>query len=315
MRHRSPEPQFESRIHVPQSYGLQHAVRHADGTATGVWGPFEIRSAFQPIFRIGPDERLFPAAYEGLVRPFRDHRAVSPYDFFRLVPAESRFEVEGLLRAVHLLNAASFLPAEADIFLNFDPSVIVDEAAAAQTIRDLKLVLEETAIPPRRIVCEMTEQPADSVTDLANFAEALRGSGFRIAVDDYGADESDAARVRALRPDIVKFDGKWANYLLNSRPGMALLQNMVSGFREKGIVTVFEGIEFGYQLDLAVQAGTAMVQGFALARPQLATAQFSPFPMPEDTREATLAVVPVEPKLPQPADHTGSRPFGRRNAS
>ncbi|TIM59960.1 MAG: EAL domain-containing protein, partial [Mesorhizobium sp.] len=88
--------------------------------------------------------------------------------------------------------------------------------------------------------------------------------------DAYGAEESDINRIKELRPDIVKFDANWIMQLMESGAGFALLTAMVASFEQQGIRTVFEGIEEGWQLELAEKSGASMVQGFALARPELA---------------------------------------------
>ena len=104
-----------------------------------------------------------------------------------------------------------------------------------------------------------------------------RSHGFRIAVDDYGAHDSDIERIRALKPDIVKFDAQWITRLMESGPGFALLHAMVTTFAEQGIATVFEGIEEGWQLELAERSGASMVQGYVLARPEIAPTSFAQF--------------------------------------
>src|SRR5690606_29571324 len=218
---------------------LAHIIRHDDGTASGVWGLHALKSAFQPIFAFN-DGKLAMAAFEGLIRPFRDGEPESPQSFFSTCPAADRLHVETLTRTLHLLNAGACLPAEAAIFINFDPSVFVERAVADRALRDMRLVLHEAEIDPRRVVCEVTEQRSTSEETLFRFVEALRANGFRIAVDDYGADDSDIGRIRDLKPDIVKFDAHWLARLMDSGPGFALLATMVRSFEEQGIRTVFE---------------------------------------------------------------------------
>ena len=64
---------------------------------------------------------------------------------------------------------------------------------------------------------------------------------------------------------------------MESGAGFALLTAMVASFEEQGIRTVFEGIEEGWQLELAEKSGASMVQGFVLARPELAPTSFRVF--------------------------------------
>jgi EAL domain-containing protein (putative c-di-GMP-specific phosphodiesterase class I) len=298
---------------LSRSIGLAHIIRHDDGTSTGVWGIYVLKSAFQPIFAFR-DGKLSVAAFEGLVRPFRGGEPQSPASFFSTCPAADRLHIETLTRTLHLLNAGVCLPKDASIFVNFDPSVFVDRAIADTALREMRLVLHEAGIDPARVVCEVTEQRSASQDILYQFVEALRSSGFRIAVDDYGADDSDINRIKELKPDIVKFDAHWINQLMDSGAGFALLTTMVRAFEEQGIRTVFEGIEEGWQLDLAEKSGASMVQGFVLARPELAPTSFRVFAdvaAPVDIpppNEAAVAPAPAPAGRP-------ARTFGRRMPS
>jgi EAL domain-containing protein (putative c-di-GMP-specific phosphodiesterase class I) len=306
---------------VSRSVGLAHIVRQDDGTATGVWGVHTLKSAFQPIFAF-QDGKLTVMAYEGLLRAFRDDQPVSPGQFFASVPAIDRLHIETLSRTLHLLNAGSFLDPQASIFVNFDPSVFSEREVADKALQEMRLVLHEADIDPRRIVCEVTEQQSPSEDALFSFVNALRGHGFRIAVDDYGSDDSDIRRINELKPDIVKFDAHWITHLMESGPGFSLLSAMVDTFARQGIVTVFEGIEENWQLELAERSGATMVQGFVLARPEIAPTSFAHFARGIDSSGEAAPSIPAS--IPfgtdaagaQPKQQRGTaRPFGRRSAA
>jgi EAL domain-containing protein (putative c-di-GMP-specific phosphodiesterase class I) len=291
-----------------------HIVREDNGASTGVWGPFVLRSAFQPIFAFEAG-RLSVAAFEGLLRPFRDGEPLPPLTFLNGIPAAERLLVEKLAHTLHLLNAAHSLPEAAAIFINFDPSVFIDHAIAEATVHEMRLTLSETGIDPRRVVCEVTEKETISQEALFALVTSLRGSGFSIAIDDYGAADSDMSRIRDLRPDIIKFDARWIARLMDTGPGYALLATMVSTFADQGIRTVFEGIEEGWQLELAEKSGAAMVQGFALARPELAPVEFSALdrtaPAEQPTQRAPVLGGPVVQRAVGELRQT--RAFGRRS--
>lgn len=296
---------------MSRSVGLNHVIRGDDGTATGVWGAFTLETAFQPIFAFR-DGKLEIVAYEGLLRPSRDGAPVAPTTFFNEIAAVDRLAVETLTRTLHLLNAAIWLDADATIFVNFDPSIFTERSVVDNALRDLRLVLHEAGIEPYRVICEVTEQKAASQEVLYAFVEALRANGLRIAIDDYGAAESDIMRIRELRPDIVKFDAQWIARLMETGAGFALLTSMVENFAEQGIMTVFEGIEEGWQLDLAERSGASMVQGFVLARPETVAAGASPLPEAPPTEPA------IEPQLlvkPVRSARRTDKKFGRRRPS
>lgn len=300
---------------VSRSVGLAHIVRQPDGTATGLWGPFVLKSAFQPIFAFR-GERLEIAAFEGLIRPFRDGEGMPPGTFFRTVPAADRLHVETLSRTLHLLNAGTCLDPATSLFINFDPSLASDAELIAHAVRDMRLVLHEAGIEASRIVCEVTEQRSSSDYGLHLFVRSLRAEGFRIAVDDYGAEESGIERINELKPDIVKFDAHWITRLMATGAGFALLEAMVAEFRGRGIVNLFEGIEEPWQLDLAQKCGVDMVQGFVLARPEIAPTSFGIFSKAAaDPREAEKpaahAAAAPQPEQQRPAP-PAQRTFGRR---
>lgn len=299
---------------VSRSIGLAHIIRQEDGAAVGVWGSHTLKSAFQPIFAF-EGGKLEIAAFEGLIRPFRVGRPVSPGAFFGSVPAADRLHVETLCRTLHLLNAGIFLDPATSIFINFDPSVFSERAIADTALKDMRLVLHEAGIDARRIVCEVTEQKAASEQALFDFVAALRAHGFRIAVDDYGSDESDIRRIRELKPDIVKFDAQWITRLMETGPGFALLSAMVETFAAQDIVTVFEGIEVGWQLELAERSGAALVQGFVLARPQIVPTSFGQFRFMAGPANTTPAGVAPVPAVPAPVAPSTARSFGRRSVA
>jgi EAL domain-containing protein (putative c-di-GMP-specific phosphodiesterase class I) len=103
---------------------------------------------------------------------------------------------------------------------------------------------------------------------------------------------------------------------MESGPGVGLLTVMVETFAAQGIRTVFEGIEEGWQLELAEKSGASMVQGYVLARPEIAPTSWAV------SRQAVSAVAMAH--VPQPAEVAGcgiahaafaarsAKPFGRR---
>jgi EAL domain-containing protein (putative c-di-GMP-specific phosphodiesterase class I) len=99
-----------------------------------------------------------------------------------------------------------------------------------------------------------------------------------------------------------------------SGPGLGLLSAMVEIFAGQGIATVFEGIEETWQLDMAEQSGASMVQGFVLARPELAPTSFANFPTLNasppvaNIRKMASDIKPV----PVGAVRSANRAFGRR---
>ena len=247
-----------------------------DGAWTGVWGPFVLRSGFQPIFKMG-EKPLRIGAFEALVRPLRNGQPCSPWQFFKLVGADDGSYVENLTRSLHVLNASKVLGPGERLFLNFDPSMFTERSASVDALQLLDETLDRAQIDRRIVVCEVTEHRSEE-SALLDLVDEMRIRGFKVAVDDYGADDSDMARVQKLGPDIIKFDSQWIGALMDAgSAGEDLLHDMVTRFKEAGIETLFEGIEETWQLDLAVRCGVELVQGYVLARPAVMPCDFSVF--------------------------------------
>ncbi|MEX3012013.1 EAL domain-containing protein [Hoeflea sp. TYP-13] len=246
-----------------------------DGSCSGSFGPFVLRTALQPIFGRSRAGQLKLRGIEGLLRLFQNGRPYSPADFFARIGGNQHISVDALCRQIHLVNA-SLEPAEnVLLFLNFNPSLYQDNRQIAFQINRLKTDVKASRFSPSRIVCEMTEQQITKPNRMVYLIDSLREAGFKIAVDDYGAESSDARRVDLVRPDIIKLDAHWVARLMDSQSGYAVLKDTVDRFRQDGATVVLEGLEKSFQIELAWGAGADLVQGFALARPQIAPTNFT----------------------------------------
>lgn len=261
-----------------------------DGTQAVLFGPWLLKSAFQPIFTLRTGKAEI-AGFEGLVRPFMAARASSPATLFRTTQGPDRRRLETVTRDLHMANAATLPVKNAMLFINLDPSTFSDRMGIAEALSGLRKQWAKTGAAAQRLVCEITEGKAKSPALLFALADTIRANGFKLAIDDYGADDSDAERLAKLRPDIVKFDGRWITRLMETKPGYSHIKDMARRFCDHGIETVFEGIEQLRQLELSEAAGATYVQGFVLARPKIAPTTFGRFveATPQNAREILRA--------------------------
>ena len=183
--------------------------------------------------------------------------------------------IDSLCRTLHIFNTGALRRQNAKLFVNFHPGLFVTAADIRREVELIKLAAREAGMTPDRIVCEITQKENDSHDMLAHFVTELRQHGFRIAIDEYGADERDATRLKLLRPDYVKFEADWVKDFLENSAGSALLRHMVKTFLEQGILTIFEGLEDQRQVDICRNLEVPLLQGYALARPQLAPTTFN----------------------------------------
>ena len=301
------------------------------GGITTAHGPFMLKSAFQPIFSQAPTGQLTIQAFEALIRPFREGRPVSPGQFFQSVEADDALYVDRLCRGLHLRNLRRVNRSGASLFINFNPSFYASAADIDHEVSGFTSLCGELGISAGSIVCEITEQGSNDYL-LSLMVEKLRAAHFKIAVDDYGADDSDLQRVERLQPDIVKFDAAWVHRFVETLDGKHVLRGMVRTFREKGMASLFEGLEEESQVSFCEEIGVRFLQGFALARPELTPTSFhirfpeaphavQPGQSPDAGTEPGPTVRdehPAEPLPPRetsatPAPKRRNTPFGRRS--
>jgi FOG: EAL domain len=252
------------------------------GALTTSYGPFVLRTAFQPIFSQDETGHLTIEAFEALIRAERDGEQVPPMHFFSLVePAEALY-VDTLCRELHIRNMGRMGRASARLFINFNPGLYTSVPEIDRAVGHMSEAAANAGLRPSRIVCEITEQISEDGEALLALVRRLRANMFQIAVDDYGSDESDIARVDLLKPDVIKFDAAWVRRFTETPAGQSLLGLLVTQFVDRGILCLFEGLEEEHQVAFCREIGVTLMQGYALARPQLAPTTFDLlFPEPE----------------------------------
>ncbi|WP_312358173.1 EAL domain-containing protein [Agrobacterium sp.] len=249
-------------------------VREVDGTWSTAYQIFNLKSALQPIFRRTTSGALDIDSFEGLVRPHRNGEPVTPGEFFSLVEPDDIENIDSILRTIHILNTGRLNRSRARIFVNFHPGLFQTPAKMRQEVERMRLAAHEAGMTADRIVCEISEKKASDTQMVADFAYHMHDIGFRVALDDYGAGDSDIDRVKLIKPDYVKFEAGWVRDFMQNSAGAALLRVIVSQFRDDGIEPVFEGLESGWQVDLCEELGVVLMQGYALAKPELAPTSF-----------------------------------------
>lgn len=311
-----------------------HFIEDERGGLTTSYGPFMLKSAFQPIFSQTATGQLTIEAFEALIRPFRVEKPVPPGQFFDTVEDRDALFVDRLCRELHLRNMIRLNRNSARLFVNLNPALYGGSVDFDREVNRLLTLSGRMGLQPSRIICEITEQGSDE-RRLVEMVEKLRRAQFRIAVDDYGAEESDLERVDRLRPDIVKFDADWIHRHSETPAGRLVLEQIVSRFKTRRISCLFEGLEEEADVTFCARIGVQLLQGFALARPEIVPTTFNArFPeTPSDTAEREspgdlvprtdsvrrVVETPVESTTPpraqdEPRRGRGSRtiPFGRR---
>lgn len=237
--------------------------------ATGI----RLHSVFQPIYSI---PHAAAVGHEALLRgTSEEQQLLKPSDLFpRLTAHYSAQEVSELCTQLHL---ESFLQQERSgwLFLNVTPHTLSSRDEVYRRFGDW---LCERGLPPHRVVIEIIETRTSDEQQLAHAVSGFRDLGCLVAIDDFGAGESNFERVWRLRPDIVKLDRAMLAEAAQNPLVRHILPGIVSLLHEAGSWVVLEGIETESQALLAIESNVDFVQGYYFSHPG------SEAPAPETTQ-------------------------------
>ncbi len=220
----------------------------------------QLRMFFQPVIDLH-DGGVH--GYEALVRGPTDAGFEMPAALFHLA---STAKLSGeMLRACFrcAMESATDLPAGADLFLNVTPGLVNDPR-----FREALLESEEGAIPPSRIVIELSESVAVRNYELLERGLSdLRNAGARLAIDDVGAGYANLTHVVRLQPDYLKLDMSLVRDVHIERAKRALVRSLLVASEDIGAKVVAEGIEKDEERATVVELGVRLAQGFLWGRP------------------------------------------------
>jgi EAL domain-containing protein (putative c-di-GMP-specific phosphodiesterase class I) len=281
------------------------------GAWSTAYGPFVLRSALQPIFHQVAEGVFDIFAFQGLVRAERNGEAYPPSQFFPLVAPKDLPAVDSLLRSIHILNAGLLQRERTQVLVSFQPQLFTDGVELRHELDRVRLAAHEGRMAPERIICDVSAGSGNSRL-LARTIEQLRRAGLRVCMSNYEASEHDIQDVLALRPDFVRFDGDWVRDYLHNSAGFALLRVIVRQLQDEGIEPIFERLEETWQVDLCLELGVTLLQGYALARPEIAPTAFNDeYPemlLPPRAPATAPAVPPVT--SPPHGHHASAGPRG-----
>jgi diguanylate cyclase (GGDEF)-like protein len=247
------QPPFEA-VFAPRAEGTEaRAARYR-------WEDFYLISHFQPLYSLSHQKQV---GFEALLRGEQDDGTlVPPVVMFAPKPTSDEGALDRASHAVHLGNARRALPGDAWLFLNILPATFVADGYADQ----LTKIVRAAGLEPERVILEILESHGGSVDEMSRAAARYRQHGFLIAVDDFGAGQSNLDRLLRIRPDLVKLDGELIRATTHGTQ-QPILPKLVSLLHQAGMLVVVEGVETAEELILAVESNVDFAQGYLLGRP------------------------------------------------
>jgi diguanylate cyclase (GGDEF)-like protein/PAS domain S-box-containing protein len=244
----------ESEHHTDWAAEIEHAVNH-DG--------FELLA--QPVVSL-TDNR--PAQYELLLR-MRDRQGnvIQPGSFLYIA---ERLGLSGDIdrwvtqRAINTLAEQRAAGRDLQLEINLSGRTIGD----AELLELIARQLHETAVPPSRLIFEVSETAAVAhVSRAAVFITHLAELGCKFAIDDFGAGLGSFYYLKHLPFDYLKIDGEFIAHCARNETDRTLISAVVQIARDMGKHTIAEWAPDGETVKILAELGVDYGQGFYLGRP------------------------------------------------
>ena len=214
--------------------------------------------AFQPIVNV-EDNTVF--AYEALVRGPAGESAAS---IFAQVNDSNRYRFDQTCRCT-AIELASRLGMSTALSINFLPNAVYRPELCIRTTLE---AAETFGFPIERIIFEITEgEKIEDQRHLRNIVDYYRSSGFRTAIDDFGAGYSGLNLLAEIGADIIKIDLALVRDIHKHVAKKAIVRGICSVAADLGTTVIAEGIEQSEELAVLRELGIRLFQGYLLARP------------------------------------------------
>ena len=153
-----------------------------------------------------------------------------------------------------------------DVFINVNisPKQFEDRNFAKDIIDIARLTNADTT----KIVLEITEtslmkNPEESIKIL----KKLKSEGFLIAVDDFGTGYSSLSYLKQFPIDVIKIDMSFIKNISKSHIDREIVLTIIRLSKLLGLKSLAEGIETRNQLNVLIDMGCELAQGYLFGKP------------------------------------------------
>ena len=128
---------------------------------------------------------------------------------------------------------------------------------------------EKYKIPHSSLKIEITESAyAENMDVVDKLVKELRGAGFKVLMDDFGAGYSSLNMLSTLKIDAIKLDAQFLNIGDGEHQrGVHILESVVNMAKSMSMPIIMEGAEKKNQVDFLKELGVNYVQGYYFYKP------------------------------------------------
>ncbi len=200
--------------------------------------------------------------YECLARIIEQEKPISP--FFFIEPARIAGMVTDITRRMILKAFEIFKDTEIEFSIN----ITDDDFKEEYLIDYLQEKCKIFSINPNQVVLEVLENISDyDATHAIKQMDKLKAIGFQIAIDDFGAESSNFARVQKLQVDYIKIDGGFIKDIAQNYNSLIIAKTIVYYAKNSGLKTIAEFVHNEETYNIVKELGIDYAQGYYFSEP------------------------------------------------
>ncbi len=218
-----------------------------------------IEAYYQPIADVQSGKIV---KYEVLVRGNYKGNIIAP-DVF-LEHAERLGLINSITRMIINKSFRYFSQTEYDFSINLTQRDLLDKSLV--TFLDLKL--QKFNIHPSRVTFEVLENVSIGTQHkfIREQLHVLKSMGFKIAIDDFGIENSNFSRLIEIDFDYIKLDGIFIKNLQGNTKDKIIVSAIVSLAKTLNVKTIAEYVENSTIFEMVKSCGIDMAQGYYIGK-------------------------------------------------
>ena len=282
-----------NRVHVYEGEGSpsrHHAQIVRAAELRGAVEDDRFRLFYQPIVALAPNTGEGEHV-ELLLRMLDTEGKLVPPNAF--IPAAERYDVMAAIDRWVIRTAfgryRKLFDTVSQVAINLSGNSLNDDSL----LDFIQSRMAEHDVPPHHVCFEITETAAiHNLTKVIAFIAAMKETGCRFALDDFGSGLSSLTYLKNLPVDYLKIDGSFIRNMVEDPIDRAMVAAVNEVGHTTGVLTVAEHVESEAILELLREMGVDFAQGYILGRPAPVEELTAKTPSAEATPNLEIASEP-----------------------
>lgn len=250
----------EPHMFSPDSFNRQEKEYLKDNKLRQLLDNNLLQYNFQPIVS-AKTGKIY--AYEALMRTNKE-MGFTPTDVLELAERQDRlYDVEHytFYNVIRIMAQNASFFDKRKLFINSIPTVIIKENEFDELLAAYGSVMGA-------LVIEITENGMQSEESCETVHNYMKKSGCELALDDYGTGYSNASTLLNNSPQYLKIDHSMIMGIDTDSKKQHLVSSYVSFANNHNMKILAEGVETPEELQMVIQLGCHLIQGFYTCKPQ-----------------------------------------------